>query len=117
MFDFEKLEVYQKIRATNVVLLKHLYKNSTLDQYLKDQLKRAALSAMFNLSEGVGRTGIADKKRFITMSRSCVFETVSILQICTDLNFIPLQLYDELYEEYTSVSKMLLAMFRSYGRN
>ncbi len=115
MFDFEKLEVYQKLRETNVVLLKHLYQNNDLDLYLKDQLKRASLGAMFNLSEGVGRMTTPDKKRFITMSRSSVFETVSILQILLDMGMITPELYNNLYTEYTSVSKMLLAMFRSYN--
>ena len=115
MFDFEKLDVYQKIREANVLLLKHIYQSKEMDDHLKEQLKRASLSVMLNLSEGVGRTSNADKKRFITMARSSLFETVAIIQILQDLNQIPMELYEELYKEYTSVSKMLLAMFRSYG--
>ena len=114
LFDFEKLDVYQKIREANVLLLKHLYQSDEMDEHLKEQLKRSSLSVMLNLSEGVGRTTNADKKRFITMARSSLFETVAILQILQDLDQFPRDMYDTLYGEYTSVSKMLLAMFRSY---
>ncbi len=115
MFDFEKLEVYQKVRQANVLVLKFLYTQHEGDLYLKDQLKRSSLSVMMNLAEGVGRRTKPDKKRFLTMARSSLFETVSILQILLDMEQIPNELYNTLYKEYTAVSKMLLAMFRSYN--
>ena len=115
MFDFEKLDVYQKVRSTNVLILKYLDQKSVQDSYLEDQLKRAALSIMLNLAEGVGRRTKPDKRRFINVARSSLFETVSILQILLDMNMMQKDLYDKLYSEYTSISKMLLALYRSYG--
>ena len=115
MFDFEKLDVYQKVRSTNVLVLKYLDQRSVQDAYLEDQLNRAALSILLNLAEGVGRRTKPDKRRFINVARSSLFETVSILQILLDMNRIQQDLYDTLYSEYTSISKMLLALYRSYG--
>ena len=72
MFDFEKLVVYQKINALNVRVLKYLSRSTDIDNYLKDQWKRATLSVALNLAEGSGRVTPADKKRFYTISRSSV---------------------------------------------
>ena len=116
MFDFEKLEVYQLLRKTNVIVLKYLTETDLRDVYLKDQLKRAAFSILLNLAEGVGRTTKPDKRRFMVMARSSLFETVSILQILKDLNWIDEDLYSMLYEDYSRISKMLLALYRSYGQ-
>ena len=113
MFDFEKLDVYQKLFALNVRVLKWMAGNKNLDIYLRDQWRRATLSAAFNLAEGTGRTTIPDKKRFYTMARSSVFESVAIMQIVHELGVLENEYYNEFYNEYTSVSKMLLAMFRS----
>ncbi len=114
MFDFEKLEVYQKLRITNVSLLKYIHQGKCDDKFLADQLRRAALSVTLNLAEGVGRRTGPDKRRFITMARSSLYETVSILQILYDLEQIDQTSYDVFYEEYTAESKMLLALYRSY---
>ena len=113
MFDFEKLEVYQKLFALNVQVLKWMAGNKNLDPYLKDQWRRSTLSAAFNLAEGAGRITKPDKKRFYTMARSSVFETVAIMQIIHEIGVLESDLYHEFYDQYTSVSKMLLAMYRS----
>ena len=116
MFDFEKLEVYKKIRKVNIELLKFIYATPDMDPFLRDQLKRASLSILLNLSEGTGRMSLPDKKRFLTIARSSTFETVTILQVLLDLQILTQESYDYYYNEYTSVSKMLLAMFRSYNK-
>lgn len=113
MFDFEKLDVYQKLFAINVQVLKWMAANKNLDSYLRDQWRRATLEASFNLAEGVGRFSRPDKKRFYIMARSSVFECVAIMQIIHELGVMNQENYDDFYEQYTTISKMLLAMFRS----
>ncbi len=115
MFDFEKLEVYQLLRNTNVELLRYLEASGINDKYLEDQLKRAAFSITLNLAEDVGRTTKPDKRRFVTMVRSSLFETVSLVQILRDLDKMESELYKCLYDNYTSISKMLLGLYRGYG--
>ena len=113
MFDFEKLDVYQRIRELNVDVLRYLASSPDVDTYLGDQLKRATLSASLNLAEGSGRMTKPDKKRFYTVARSSVFESVAILNVLSDLGQINDTLYSNFYDRYTTVSKMLLAMYRS----
>ncbi len=115
MFDFEKLEVYQLMQQTNLKTLKLLYSNSKIDQEYREQWKRASLSMLLNLVEGTGRFSIADKKHFMTMSRSSVFECVALLKSAAEMQWVSDSVEKELYANYEQISKMLLGMFRSYG--
>lgn len=115
MFDFEKLDVYQKAKSQNIEVLKYLYSEKNLDLYIKDQWKRASLSTVLNLVEGTGRITNADKKHFYTMSRSSVFECVGILDTVRGLEIIDEKKYKSYYDAYEQISKMMLAMFRSFN--
>jgi hypothetical protein len=46
MFDFEKLEVYQIAKALVVDTLKHIYSNSQLDPYIKEEWKKASMGIL-----------------------------------------------------------------------
>ena len=115
MFDFEKLDLYQVAKEQNLQVLKYIYTNKEIDEYIKDQWKRATLSIILNLAEGTGRMTNADKKHFLTISRSSVFESVAILDTIKGLNQIDEKLFKEFYDNYETISKMLLGMFRSYN--
>ena len=115
MFDFEKLEVYQIAKALVVDTLKQIYSNNQIDPYIKEEWKKASMSILLNLSEGTGRMNSADKKHYITVARSAVFECVAILEVISQLGQIPLTEAQGYYERYEKISKMLLGMFRSHG--
>ena len=113
MFDFEKLEVNHLIEETNRRLLTFLFKSQEHDKYLFDQLKRSCISIALNLAEGVGRMSPADKRHFYVMARGSLNETVALLKIFKELNWIPNEEFKVLYENFESISKMLLGMIRS----
>jgi four helix bundle protein len=117
LFDFEKLEVYSKIRELNKELLPWIFKHEEKNTYLCDQLKRASLSAMLNLSEGTGRMGVQDKKQFYIRARASVFESVSVLQVLQDINIMHFNEYEVYYCKYEQISKMLLGMIRNVNEN
>jgi len=50
MFDFCKLDVYQKAKAF-CILMHNLISNGNLDRTTKDQLRRAPVSIMLNIAE------------------------------------------------------------------
>ncbi len=116
MFDFEKLQVYQSIRELNGELIPSMRQLHSSDPYLCDQLKRASLSAMLNLSEGAGRETMADKRRFYVMARASVFESVSILQVLLDIEIIDREEYDSYYLSYERISKALYGLIKSTKR-
>jgi four helix bundle protein len=55
MFDFEKLDVYEKAKAFNKMAYNYGLKNNNLNRITKDQLRRASLSIMLNIAEGSNR--------------------------------------------------------------
>ena len=116
MFDFEKLEVYGKVQDVNVKVLTYLSGASGIDGYIRDQWKRASLSALFNLAEGTGRMSKQDKKHFYTIARGSVFECVAIMNLLKEIDAVDEGFYKNVYAEYESCSKMLLAMYRSMNK-
>ncbi|RAV99500.1 four helix bundle protein [Pseudochryseolinea flava] len=115
MFDFERLEVYQIAKSLVADSLKIIFSNENIDPYLKDQWKVASVNILLNLAEGTGRMTPTDKKHYITIARSAVFESVAILQILRELDSLPQAQAQDLYEKYEKVSKMLLGMYRSHS--
>ncbi|HRY32135.1 MAG TPA: four helix bundle protein [Bacteroidales bacterium] len=116
MFDFERLELYQIAKEQTILLLGFLQSDSRIDDYLKDQWKRANFSIYLNLIEGTGRISENDKKHFLTIARGSVYESVAILNLVKDMNEIDEDRYNDLYQRYESISKMLLGMYRSYSK-
>lgn len=114
VFDFEKLDVYQEVRAVNLKVLKRLFSLKSVDPYVQDQFKRASMSALLNLAEGTGRMAGPDKKNYYIQARSSVFECVAILQIMYDMEFVDKEFYEDLYAGFDKVSRMLLGMIRSF---
>jgi four helix bundle protein len=117
VFDFEKLEVYNKIRELNIELLPWVYKNQHSESYLFDQLKRAGLSAMLNLSEGSGRMSGQDKKQFYIRARASIFESVSIMHVLKDIGMMDDKFFNSMYDRFEEISKMLLGMIRNINEN
>lgn len=116
MFDFEKLDVYQLVKDQNVKVLMYLTTLKGVDQYLIDQWKRASLSSLLNLAEGTGRITESDKRHFLTIARGSVFESVAILDLLKSSNLVPENVFQEFYDKYEQISKMLLGMYRSYSK-
>jgi four helix bundle protein len=113
MFDFEKLDVYSHLRKLNKEVLKFLFSNNAIDPYIKDQWKRATIGAAVNLAEGVGRISDTEKKQFFTVARGFIFECVSLMHIVSDNGHINESEFTSFYEQYETVSKMLLGLYRS----
>jgi four helix bundle protein len=116
MFDFEKLEIYQVVKRQNLKALALISQSKILDDYIKDQWKRASLSSLLNLAEGTGRMSVQDKKHYYTIARGSVFECAAILDLLHEMKLIEDDVYSDLYAGYEQSSKMLLAMYRSMER-
>ena len=80
MFDFQKLDVYQKSKRFYIDT-RTIISDTKLDNYIKDQLSRAAFSVPLNLAEGSGKFSKADRKNYYTTARASLYECVAILDI------------------------------------
>lgn len=112
MFDFEKLEVYQKAKGFHKQISETVLKLQ-LSTSEKDQLRRASMSIVLNIAEGSGRFTRPDKRNFYIIARGSVFETVAILDIFNDLGYLEKVTYQTLYQQAEELSKMLFALMRS----
>lgn len=86
---FEDLKCWQAAR----VLVKEVYLMSNIGKLERDfdtrnQLRRAALSAMNNIAEGFSRFGTKEFVRFLSISQSSVQEVQSMLYVLEDLNYL-----------------------------
>lgn len=113
MFDFQNLDVYKKTKALNKEILQFINENKQIDSYIRDQLKRASISIVINIAEGSGKFSKADKRNFYTISRGSVYECVSLLELIFDEKQIAKNQFDDFYQKYETLSKMLLGLINS----
>jgi len=113
MFDFENLDVYKKAKELNKEVLRFLKENKNIDSYLRDQLRRASISTVINIAEGSGKFSKADKKNFYTTARGSAYECVSLFEIIFEENQIDEILFNNFYQKFEVISKMLLGLINS----
>lgn len=113
MFDFEKLDVYQKAKGFNGQVYKYIKSQKELDRTTKDQLRRASFSIMLNIAEGSSRFSKADRRNFFVISRGSAFECVSIFDFLLTEGLIDETLQKDFYAKGEELSKMLFAMIKN----
>ena len=80
MFDFCKLDVYQKAKVF-CILMNKLISSRKFDRTTNDQLRRASFSIMLNIAEGSSRFSNKDRKNFMVVARGSAFECAEFLNI------------------------------------
>lgn len=105
---FEEIEVWQLARA----LVKDIYKftsseNIKRNYSLTDQVQRAALSIMNNISEGFERQSNKEFANFLNISKGSAGEVRSMLFVMLDLNYIDNETFQNIYNQIISISKSL----------
>ncbi len=112
MFDFEQLHVYQKALELNKNIFIFLKSNKQIDFFLQDQLKRASVSIVLNIAEGVGRSTKLDRKRFYIISKSSAFETAACLSVINNQYSIDQDWLKRTRAELESIVKMLFSLIK-----
>jgi four helix bundle protein len=111
MFNFEKLEVWQK----SVVFADGVYSATKLfpsdERFgLTNQMRRAAVSISSNIAEGCSRGSKADFRRFVEIAAGSAFEVVSQARIARSQGFLPADLHDRLYRDALEIVRMLTGL-------
>ena len=114
MFNFEKLEVWQKA----VVFADHVYsitrsfpENERFG--LTSQMRRAAVSVSSNLAEGSARSSSKDFARFVEIAAGSVFEVVSQARIGLRQGFLDESSHNTLCQLAEEQSRMLSGLRRT----
>ena len=116
MFDFQKLDVYQKSKN----FCKEIYSildEKNFDRVTNDQLRRASLSIMLNIAEGTSRFSNKDRKNFFVISRGSAFECVAILEYLFEISEIKEEEYHNFLSGLEQISKMLFSLIQHLDKN
>ena len=111
LFNFEKLDVWQKSRnlAKEIYLVTKDFPNE--EKYgLVSQLRRSAISVCSNISEGASRTSLNDQKHFYEIAFSSLMEAMNQLIISYDLNLLDAKQIDEFRKKIEINSYMLIKL-------
>lgn len=81
MWDFQKLEVYQKSKNFCKEITATLSEKS-FDRVTNDQLRRAFFSIILKIAVESSRFSNKDKKNFLLIARESAFECVQYWNIC-----------------------------------
>ena len=111
-FDFEKLEVYKKVKEYNSCMRKEFLVQDSIDKISKDQLRRASLSLLLNIAEGTSRFSNASKRNFFVIARGSLFETVALLDYLQTDGLIQKDKFELYYMKAEEISRMLYGMIR-----
>ncbi len=111
---FEDIQAWQKARE----LVNRTYSTTNKgdfakDYSLKDQLRRASISVMSNISEGYARQTDKEFAQFLYIALGSTAEVQSLLYAVQDLNYISKEEFDNIYELSSEVAR-LIAGFRKY---
>ncbi len=115
MFNFEKLEVWQKAVAFAGQVYRATKPFPKEEQFgLTNQIRRAANSISSNIAEGSARPP-ADYTRFLGYATGSVFEVVTQATIARNEGFLMSDGYARLYTDAEEISRMLSGLRRSLG--
>ena len=117
MFDFEKLEVYQKAKLFNKEVIDFIRSTKSIDPVSKNQLRRASLSIVLNIAEGTSRYSKADKRNFYIISRGSAFECVAIFDVLKDEMILDPGAFNQFYSRADELSRMLFKMIGNLSVN
>jgi four helix bundle protein len=109
--SFESLHVWHDARS----LVKKIYASSgaPLDQSLRDQIRRAALSVMSNIAEGHERGSAREFARFLKIAKGSCGEVRSQLYAAEDIGQMGREKAAELRTDAAMLSRRITALIAS----
>lgn len=115
VFGYRKLIAYQKAKEVAKWTYKLLKKFPDEERFaMCNQLRRASISVISNIAEGVNRFSLKDKSRFIEMAYGSLMEVSSQFEIAEELGYITAderQNMDQLIEDD---ARLLSGLLNSY---
>jgi four helix bundle protein len=104
---FEDLEIWKEARRLNKIAYCSI--ETCRDLSFKDQIRRAALSVMNNISEGFERRTPKDFAHFLDLAKGSAGEVRSMTYAAEDLRILSNDTASELRMGYETLSKRIAA--------
>jgi four helix bundle protein len=110
---FEDIESWKEARKL-VNMIYEVSEEGTFakDFSLKDQIRRASVSIMSNVSEGFGRGTNRELVQFLVVVRASAFEVQSQLYVALDRKYIDSNKFEAIYNQATSVVSLIDGFIR-----
>ena len=114
---FEELTCWKESR----ILVKKIYSTTqkppfSKDFGLRDQIQRAYISVMTNISEGFSRYHRKESVRFFDFSQSSAAEVKNLLYVAEDLAYISKEEAEVLREQATSCQRLVLGLIKHFNK-
>ena len=114
MFNFEKLDVWQKAIDFADLVYNHTRDFPADERFgLTNQMRRAAVSISSNIAEGTSRMSQTDFARFTEIATGSVFEVVSQSFIGRRQGFLAEERFRALYSAAEEIGRMLSGLRKS----
>lgn len=113
MFNFEKLEVWQKSVEFAGAVYRLTGRFPTQEQFgLTNQIRRAAVSIASNIAEGSARSP-ADFTKFIGYASGSLYEVVTQANIARNEGLLSPADFEPIYRDAETISRMLSGLRKS----
>ena len=110
---FEDIQAWQNARQLCVQIYKSTAQKPFANNYgLRNQIQRAAVSVMSNISEGFGRRGNNEFIRFLNIAHGSLQEVQSQLYIALDLEYISHDQHEILLNQAQKTAKLIGGLYR-----
>ena len=111
--EFEDLEAWKKARDMGKAIYQVTSTGSfSRDFSIRDQIRRAGVSAMSNIAEGFERGGDKEFRQFLAVAKGPVGEVKSQLYVALDAGFLNAKAFDDLYALATETSRLIAGLMR-----
>jgi len=115
---FEDLIAWQEAR-TLVKMVHTLTSDGAFakDYGLKDQIQRAAVSAMTNIAEGFDNESTAESARFLEMARRSAVEVQSLLYAALDASYLNESVFKVHYDQARKIQAIIGGLKKNILKN
>lgn len=114
-YSFEKLEVWNDAR--NLVKMIYLQTDNFPEKErfgLSSQMQRAAVSIVSNITEGVSRSSVKEKIRFVELAYGSLMELYCQLYVSVDLDYLTPDTFTLIKAEIDKIANKANALKRSF---
>lgn len=117
MFNFERLEVWQKSMDLARTVYQSTRKFPAEERFgLRIQMRRAAASIPSNIAEGCSRKSRLDFARFVEIATGSTFELATQARLAADEGLLDDSAYDQIYRLAIEIVRMLSGLRDSLNR-
>ena len=114
-YSFEKLEVWNDAR--NLVKMIYLQTDNFPEKErfrLSSQMQRAAVSIVSNITEGVSRSSVKEKIRFVELAYGSLMELYCQLYVSVDLDYLTPNTFTLIKAEIDKIANKANALKRNF---